>query len=1559
MTTLNMNCSRVSKYVVRRAHTGWPAQLCALVWTLAMNGVFDVIIAAVWFFGFANIAAAQLPFQCTANAGVPPLIRSQGVSEKAGDVVLNCAGGTATDAGVNVPTTDIQIFLNTSLTSRILDTATNSTEALLMIDEPAPADQMLCGSINGCNVQGKGGAAGTYVGQPNVFRGQLAGTNSIVFLGVPVDPPGTTQAARVIRITNIRANASALGIAGGNAPPTPLTEVISANGPTALPVNNPQQTVGFIQRGLTTSVTAGGPFQQCTSVTSGNGGSVTFTEGFATAFKVRSISSTGVPAVGSAAPAAQDVPGTIDESESQFYNPSFPAPYNLAGLSDFSTRLKIVFSGVPAGVTLSVPLAPTGAPNSPTLTLQLVTSETGPYAAATNGTVALDGNGNGVAVYEITSESPTINESVTIPITVSYTANAGANSPAIASAQATGSFAPTSIAADWTAASAGDPSPRFINDGTSASLFSVAACPAMIAVGPQVPAFNYVLGGNTPAAQNLSITSSSPAAGVSFTASLGSGCGWLSLKPVLGVTPANLSVSVNPLGLAPNNYTCPITITAPGISNSPQTVHATLTVTPSTTISANPPSLAFEYHLGTQAPVVQQIAVSSTNPSSGVSFTAALGTGCNWLAMYPMSGVTPGTLTAFVNTAGLVQGNYTCAITITAPNSANGAQVVHAGLTVLPSTTIAVSRPSISFAYRLGSGAPTTQTMVVSSDNPPGGVSFNVAPSADCGWVKLNATGGVTPAMITASVNTAGLKPTNYTCTLTFSAPDAINGPQTVEASLSVSDWPTIASSPNSLEFTSNGQPPRPQTVFIFAGASVGFSVTPSANWIGASFSSASTPAVLRVSVNPAEMAPGSYRGTIMIASPAANPASQTIPVTLNISSGQVAGGLTSQPENLAFFFVEGAQQAQTRLVTLAGTSAYHATSDSPWLTITPGDGTLNAATALSISADPAGLGPGTYTGSVSASSSQSGPIWSADVTMTISQSAQSITVSQTGLAFRVAANGTAPSQPLYIWNGGSGALSWSATSSTLSGGDWLSVSSPSGITGPSPTQVMVQVNSGGLAPGDYHGQVSVASTAPNSPQVVGVVMTVPAAGADIEPLVDPIGLIFTGSPGGPNPNVQTVSITNRGANAITFQSSTYFAGNQAWFTAQPASGTIGAGQTLQISIQPSLTGLAAGAAYTGELDFGFDDNSAQKINLLMVAPSGSSAGPTAQHSAASCAATSSFPMITSVGGESSLSIGRPAAVKVQMVDNCGGIPQGSGSMQLDFNNGDPTVAMTALPGGLWSATVTPRTVASGPFVITVQGQVGTMTTQPFALQSNLSPGAGEPVLAPHGVSSAASYGQAPMAPGSLINIYGTKLAAGSGEFSSFPLPREIAGAQVQLAGRPMPLISVSPERIIALVPYETSIDAMQQLVVVNGLSQSAPESLPVAPAQPAVFTVNQQGTGQAVATVGNTALIADAGHPVHSRDTIVIYSSGLGAVNPPVASGSAASATVLSQTETPVVTIGGKPAQVLFSGLTPGFAGLYQINAVVPEGVTPGNDVPVVINIAGQASPAVTIAVK
>jgi uncharacterized protein (TIGR03437 family) len=143
----------------------------------------------------------------------------------------------------------------------------------------------------------------------------------------------------------------------------------------------------------------------------------------------------------------------------------------------------------------------------------------------------------------------------------------------------------------------------------------------------------------------------------------------------------------------------------------------------------------------------------------------------------------------------------------------------------------------------------------------------------------------------------------------------------------------------------------------------------------------------------------------------------------------------------------------------------------------------------------------------------------------------------------------------------------------------------------------------------------------------------------------------------------------------------------------------------------------------------------------------------------------------------------------------------------------------------------------------------------------------------------------------------------------------------------------------------------------------SVPEPIEVAPAQPSIFSIDGSGKGQGHIyriTPAGDAILAAPGAPAAAGEAIVIYSAGLGAVDPAVEAGSAASAAVLSETVNPVtVTIGGKRAAVQFSGLVPGFAGFYQVNATVPEGIPAGGQTPVTLTVAGQSSLSLWMAVR
>lgn len=233
------------------------------------------------------------------------------------------------------------------------------------------------------------------------------------------------------------------------------------------------------------------------------------------------------------------------------------------------------------------------------------------------------------------------------------------------------------------------------------------------------------------------------------------------------------------------------------------------------------------------------------------------------------------------------------------------------------------------------------------------------------------------------------------------------------------------------------------------------------------------------------------------------------------------------------------------------------------------------------------------------------------------------------------------------------------------------------------------------------------------------------------------------------------------------------------------------------------------------------------------------------------------------------------------------------------------------------------------------------------------------PSVAPGGVAGAAapSFSPGTVSPGEFISVFGSGIASNLTVADSLPFPETLAGTGVTLGGKPLPLYFVSSGQVNAIVPYDLDTATWHRLIVTRGTRQSVSEPVEVVETKPVVFTVNQAGTGQALAVAASTGALAQAGTAVQTGDALTIYCSGLGAVTPAVVAGSAAPLT--HTVNTPVVTIGGVEAPLLFAGLVPGFSGLYQINVMAPGGVAPGDTVELLIVMGGRRSPPVTIAVR
>ena len=533
---------------------------------------------------------------------------------------------------------------------------------------------------------------------------------------------------------------------------------------------------------------------------------------------------------------------------------------------------------------------------------------------------------------------------------------------------------------------------------------------------------------------------------------------------------------------------------------------------------------------------------------------------------------------------------------------------------------------------------------------------------------------------------------------------------------------------------------------------------------------------------------------------------------------------------------------------------------------------------------------------------------------------------------------------------------------STLSGGAWLSASPPTAAS-----TVDVSVNATNLPAGRYYGLVQVKSAgAANSPQMITSQLEVLPRGTDLGGVLQPNELTFNAVLGRPSsPGSKSVLVYNLTESAKRFR----IASSDDWINVLPQVATVKPNEPVELILQPflvsSLLYLKEGI-HRATVTLQFDDGRVRTIRVTaIVAPapgsvstkSASAVRASASAVSSGCQATELLPAVTSLGGGFSVPAGWPVALQVQVQDDCG-TPFDKGSVIAEFSNGDPPLSLTALSGGRWDGTWQTNLSQKGVTITVKAATIDGLTKGVKRVSGGFGSETLPPVISAIGFTDgAAGVAFQPLSPGTLIAINGDRLADQTATASSVPLGSSLANTSVVLAGKQLPLAAVSPTQVVAILPYDIETNTRHQLLVTRGNTYSQLVPINLADTSPAVFAKGET-QGNIVDAKGE---LISPGNAARAGDLVSIYCTGLGALRTAIKAGD-----IGPETSTTVnaisVTIGGKKAPVSFSGLAPGLVGVYLVQATVPDDVTPGAQVAVIIASETDApalSQFVTIAIR
>ena len=571
----------------------------------------------------------------------------------------------------------------------------------------------------------------------------------------------------------------------------------------------------------------------------------------------------------------------------------------------------------PTGPWLAV--APTGGITPTTLAVQVFPTV---MSVQTHyGTITITPSGGGVAtVVPVTLTVSSTPELRTVPNSLTFNAQAGAG-PAPAQylqVSSTGTplgFTASVVGPTWiTVSGAAQVTPASVSVGVNppastaagtymatviltpaSSASSTLAVPVTINV--KAPnyltlsrnsiSFVYAAGGAYPAGQIVSVMSSGES--VKFQAAGSSN--WISVATTGPYTPATLTLGAFPSNLAPGVYKDRVNVTSDSVTNSPQVIDVTLTVTGDPIFSAAPFGMMFSHQIGAAPPSAQLAVITNTMPSQNFTVSAETDNGGDWL-LVAGGGPAPATVGAAIAAQVLTNpGIYTGSLVVKPISGSTPELRVPIVVNVTRGPALRTSTTSLAFQHQIGGAAPMPQTVSAATTAGPIGFYTSVRTADGAPWLKVTPDFASAPASLTVTVDPVGLAPGEYLGLVTLSGQSSESVLHYVPVTFKVSTDPILTVPAQTVVFNGTVGGPRPASQTVRAsntGASTEIaSSAQSSGWLSVEPATAVGAVNLSVQAMPDGLAAGFYPGLITVQIPGVTNSMQYIPAVLSLVPAQ------------------------------------------------------------------------------------------------------------------------------------------------------------------------------------------------------------------------------------------------------------------------------------------------------------------------------------------------------------------------------------------------------------------------------------------------------------------------------------------------------------------------------------------------------------------------------------------------------------------------------------------------------------------------------------------------